>query len=193
MITCIILAAGQSERFGSPKALAPIKESNALERIQNTLLKSTCHETLVVLGAHAHQIFPSIFIHRGVRLVYNKDHNFGQMSSIQEGIRRADPNSKGFLFLPVDCPFINSNTIDKVILKFKETDPDILIPTYKNKKGHPPIFNQRMASKILALPMSLGLNSLFTEHPPQTIEIDDEGIIQSFNTPEELNKLTSRL
>jgi molybdenum cofactor cytidylyltransferase len=189
MITCILLSAGLSERFGSPKALAKISEKPIIQDVQNALLQSSCDKIIVVLGAHAQQIQPSIFIHSRIRVVYNKDYFFGQTSSIQAGWREADLESRGIMFLPVDCPLVQSSSIDKIIDHFKINDPDILIPTYHTKKGHPPIINQRLKSKVLALPKELGLNSLFADYQPQAIEIEDAGIIKSFNTPEEFEKL----
>jgi len=190
MITCILLSAGLSERFGSPKALACISGNTVIQHVQNTLLQSSCDEIIVVLGAHARQIQPSIFIHSRIRVVYNKDYNLGQTSSVKAGWREADNSSTGVMFLPVDCPLIQASSIDKIIHYFKKHDPDILVPSYQNKKGHPPIFHQRLKSKVLNLPMDLGLNFLFTNHPPQTIEIDDPGITKNFNTPEDLKEIT---
>jgi CTP:molybdopterin cytidylyltransferase MocA len=191
MTTCILLSAGLSERFGSPKALASIGSSTVIGHVQNTLLQSSCDEIVVVLGAHAQLIQPSIFIHKRIRVVYNKDYNFGQTSSVQAGWREADPSSTGIMFLPVDCPLVLASSVDTIIHYFKKHAPDILIPAYRNKKGHPPIFHQRLRSKVLDLPMDLGLNSLFADHPPKTIEIDDSGIINSFNTREEFEKITA--
>ena len=189
MITCILLSAGKSERFGAPKALACLAGSTVIQHVQNTLLQSSCDQIIVVLGAHAPQIQPSIFIHSRIRVVYNKSYYLGQTSSVQAGWREADHLSEGIMFLPVDCPLVQASSIDKVIDHFKKTGPDILIPSYQNKKGHPPIFHQRLKSKIINLSMDMGLNSLFADHPPQTIEIDDQGIIKSFNTPQELEAI----
>jgi len=193
MVTCILLSAGLSERFGSPKALAYISGKTVIQHVQNTLLQSSCDNIIVVLGAHATEIQPSIFIHSRISVVYNKDYYFGQTSSVQAGWREADNASEGIMFLPVDCPLVQASTVDTIIDYFKKHDPDILIPSYQGKKGHPPIFHQRLKSKVLNLPTDLGLNSLFAEHPPQTIEIDDSGIIKSFNTPEEFKKIITGL
>jgi molybdenum cofactor cytidylyltransferase len=190
VITCILLSAGLSERFGSPKALASFKEHTIIEHIQNTLLQTSCDEIIVVTGALAHQIQPSIFIHSRIRVVYNKDYNLGQTSSVQAGWRALSNTSQGVLFLPVDCPLVQASSIDTIIGHFKKYQPDILIPSYHNKKGHPPIFQARLKPEALDLSMDLGLNSLFTKHPPQTIDIDDSGIIKSFNTPEELETIS---
>jgi molybdenum cofactor cytidylyltransferase len=189
MISCILLSAGKSERFGSPKALASISGNTVIQHIQNTLLQSSCDEIIIVLGAYFKEVQPSIFIHSRIRVVYNKDYNFGQTSSVQAGWRETNSSSKGVMFLPVDCPLVQASSIDKIIEGFNKNEPDILIPAYQGKNGHPPIFHQRLRSKILALPVTLGLNSLFPCHPPQKIEIKDPGIIKSFNTPEEFKTL----
>ncbi len=192
MLTCILLSAGLSERFGSPKALACIGGNTVIQHVQNTLLQSSCDEIIVVLGAHARQIQPSIFKHNRIRVVYNKNYNLGQTSSAKTGLRLADNSSTGVMFLPVDFPLVQASSIDKLIDHFKKHDPDILVPTYQNKKGHPPIFHQRLRSKILDLPADLGLNSLFIDHPPQPIEINDSGIIKTFNTPQEFETIISK-
>ena len=189
MMTCILLSAGNSERFGSPKALASLRGTTVIEHLQQTLLQSSCDQIIVVLGADAHRIQPSIFIHSRIRVVYNKNYYFGQSSSVQAGWSEAENNSEGVLLLPVDCPLIQTSTIDKIIDHFRIQDPDILIPTYQSKKGHPTIFHQRLKSKVLDLPTDQGLNVLFANHPPQTLEINDRGIVVSFNTPEEFEKI----
>jgi molybdenum cofactor cytidylyltransferase len=189
MITCILLSAGSSERFGSPKALAPLYGATVIEHIQKTLLQSHCDEIIIVLGDHEQRIRPSIFNHKRIRVVYNKHYNFGQTSSVQAGWREEGNASEGVLFLPVDCPLVQASSIDMIIDHFKKTGPDILIPTCQNKKGHPPIFNQRLRAKTLDLSLGQGLNSLFAQHPPQTIEINDPGIVKSFNTPKEFEAI----
>ena len=189
MITCILLSAGLSERFGSPKALASLNGISVIGHIQNTLLESHCDEIIVVLGAHAQLIRTSIFNHKRIRVVYNKHYNFGQTSSVQAGWIEADRSTEGVLLLPVDCPLVQASSINMIVDHFNGNDIDILIPAYKNKKGHPPIFNQRLKSPVLDLPMNQGLNALFAFHPPRTLEINDPGIIKSFNTPEEFEAI----
>jgi len=87
MIACILLSAGLSQRFGSPKALAQWNTGTVIEHLQNLLVKSQVDEIIVVCGAHADQIKPHILEHKQVRFVYNKDYNFGQTSSFKAGLK----------------------------------------------------------------------------------------------------------
>ncbi len=189
MVTCVLLSAGESQRFGSPKALAKTSQKTAIEDLQNTLIDSIADEIIVVLGAYSGAIGPHVFNHKKVRIVHNKDYKLGQTSSFQAGLSAVRDNACAVLLVPVDCPFIRTSTVDALIRHFKQTAPAILVPVYRLKRGHPPVFNAALKKEILALPPSIGLNSLFPDHPPQTLDVDDPGIVQAFNTPQELEQI----
>ena len=189
MISCVLLSAGESERFGSPKALARTSRRTAIEDLQNTLLSSIADEIIVVLGAYFDVLKPHVFNHKKVRIVYNKDYKLGQTSSFQAGLSIVGKETRAVLLAPVDCPFILTSTVDALIRHFKQSGPTVLIPAYQNKHGHPPVFNASLKTEILALSPSKGLNSLFAVHAPQTLEINDPGIVQPFNTPAELEAI----
>ena len=192
MTTCILLSAGESQRFGSPKALARTSQHTAIEDLQNALINSIADDIIVVLGAHLDTIKPHVFNHKKVRIVYNKDYKLGQTSSFQAGLSAVGDKASAVLLVPVDCPFIRTDTIDTLIHHFKQNNPSILVPAYKNKRGHPPVFNISLKNDILALAPSVGLNSLFQRHTPRVLEMDDPGIILTFNTPGELAQIKNK-
>ena len=76
MVSCLLLAAGSSQRFNSPKALAPINGKTVIEHLQNILLATPLDEVIIVLGAHQEAIKPFLLNHKRVKVVYNKDHKF---------------------------------------------------------------------------------------------------------------------
>jgi molybdenum cofactor cytidylyltransferase len=191
MISGLLLSAGLSSRFGSPKALACIDSSPAIIFLIEKLLRTSLDEIIVVLGADNQQIEPCLFKHKTIRVVYNKDYNFGQTSTVQTGLKSASAGSLGFMILPVDCPFIKAQTVEAVIQRFTTEHPRILIPTFQDHRGHPPVFDIRFKESILKLDPSQGVDTLLHMHPEEiaTIELDDPGIRQSFNTPEELAEI----
>ena len=67
----------------------------------------------------------------------------------------------------------------------------MLIPTYKNKKGHPPIFNAQFKKEFLNMDNSIGLNVFMKEMnlSPALFPVNDEGIVLTFNTLEEFASL----
>jgi molybdenum cofactor cytidylyltransferase len=196
MFTCILLAAGESQRFGSPKALAEFNETNIIRYVQDLLLSTSLDEIILVLGAHADIIKPFILQHKKIKVVYNKYYNLGQTSSFQTGVNNADISTECFLLLPVDVPFIRSETIDLLLNKFSEQRPKILVPVYKGKKGHPPVFDSSLKKEILELPANQGINTIIHKHQntdETLIDVPDEGVIRTFNTVEEWQNLKTQI
>lgn len=195
MISCILLAAGLSSRFGSPKALAIINQKPLIEHLQARLIKTNLGEIIIVLGAHAELIKPHLFNHKKIRFVYNKDYNFGQTSSLKIGLKNISSGSQGFMLLPVDYPVIQAVTIDQLLETFLKDAPLILMPTFENKKGHPPIFDIALKQEFLSLEDTTGLNTIARRHEKdvQSIYVADEGIVMSFNTTEEFEIIKAKI
>ena len=191
MISAIVLAAGSSTRFGSPKALAQIHNKPAIVLLLKKLIQSKVSEILVVVGADQEKIEPVIFKHTMIQVVYNKHYKFGQTSSAQTGLNLLSAQSRGFILLPVDCPFIKTSTIDILIDHFTKNRPAILIPAFEGRKGHPPVLDIKFKELLLKLDHSQGINSIFQTHAKdiQSLEVNDPGVKQTFNTPDELAQI----
>ena len=195
MISCILLSAGLSSRFGSPKALAKINRETVVERLQKLLLATETGEIIVVLGDSAERIKPVLFKHKKVKIVYNKDYKLGQTSSFKSGLAEISPQTEGILLLPVDYPVVKRETLERLINFFQEHRPLILVPGYQGHKGHPPIFDVRLKKEFLDLDDSAGINTVIHRHAAEThiLPVEDEGVIRSFNTPEEFKGLKALL
>lgn len=205
MISCIVLAAGLSSRFGSPKALARLDNgSTILEHVQQNLLQTSLTEIIVVLGASADLIQPLLLKHSRIRFVYNKEYNFGQTSSFKAGVKQAGKSVRGMMLLPVDYPAVRIETFNELVKIFQEQSPRILVPTFKNQKGHPPIFSSALKEEILSLDNAVGVNTILRRHacvPKDRTpvcrhiheiclhHVDDEGVIAAFNTPKEFESV----
>ncbi|MBZ0167440.1 MAG: nucleotidyltransferase family protein [Candidatus Omnitrophica bacterium] len=195
MLSCILLAAGQSQRFGSVKALALIEEQPLIRRLQQTILSADIGELIIVLGAHSDKIEPYLLNHSQVVIVHNKDHNFGQTSSFQCGLRRLDPAANGIMLLPVDYPFLTKETLVQLSAAFATNTSNIIIPVFNGRRGHPPVFPVTMVREILDLPVTEGLNTVQHRYADccQECPVTDPGVVATFNTPQELTALLKDL
>ena len=191
MISCILLSAGLSQRFGSPKALARLGGKTVIEHLQSVFVQSKADEIIVVLGDAAEQIKPLILDHKKVKLVYNKDYILGQTSSFKAGLKAVSNNAAGIMLHPVDVPLVKAATIDLIIHQFEKSLPDILIPAHNGRKGHPPVFHAKNKKALLAFSDAKGLNEFEHEHAAETslFNVDDPGICRSFNTKEEFEEI----
>ena len=191
MMSCILLSAGLSSRFGSHKALARLEKIPLIEHLQKMLISSKVSEIVVVLGASFEEIEPHIFKHEKIVCVRNPDYRLGQISSFKTGLKNVSANSLAALLLPVDYPLIKTETIDTLCDFFLARRPSIVIPTYQNRKGHPPIFHKKLTKQLLEWDASIGLNRFAEQMKPQTIlsPVEDPGILLTFNTPAEFAEL----
>lgn len=191
-VSCILLSAGLSQRFGSPKALAEINGKIVIHRLQQVLINSLLDQIIVVLGADSQKIKPYLFNHKKIHIVHNKNYKFGQTSSFQSGLVQADPQAQGYMLLPVDYPLIKTQTIDFLIENFLKNPDSILIPCCQGRKGHPPVFPAVLKKEILSLFPDQGLNMIRQRHFYRTtlLNVSEADVIKTFNTPEELKEIT---
>lgn len=187
MIIGVVLSAGESSRMGRPKALLPIEGQRFIERIIRVLDLSRVGRTIVVLGHHAEQLRGQIE-HLPVEIVINPGYQSGQLSSLQAAIRHIERDDRcaGMLVHLVDHPFIDVALVDKLIDGFFETKKLIVVPRYKEKRGHPVIFSRGLFRELLDAPVDQGAKAVVNAHRQDTLEIDwqDEGIILDIDTPE---------
>jgi molybdenum cofactor cytidylyltransferase len=187
MIIAVVLSGGESSRMGRPKALLPIQGQRFIERIIRVIGQSKVGRTIVVLGHQADELRGQIE-HLPVEVVINPDYRSGQLSSLQTAIRHIsnDDRCDGMLVHLVDHPFIDVALVDKLIEGFSETKKLIVVPRYKEKRGHPVIFSRELFGELLNAPVDQGAKAVVNAHRQDTLEIEwhDEGITLDIDTPE---------
>ena len=88
----VILAGGASRRMGSPKALLPYAGETFVDRLIG-VFQSVCDSVIVVLGHEADAIRSGV--RRKASFVFNPDHELGQLTSLQCGLRAARARKTG--------------------------------------------------------------------------------------------------
>jgi molybdenum cofactor cytidylyltransferase len=190
MIVAIVLAAGESSRMGSPKALLPIGGKLFIERIVSGLEQTQVGKIVIVLGHNAEEIKPKVS-HLPVTVVVNRDYEKGQLSSLIVAIRSLEAEMvDGILVHLVDHPLLNPSLVDRMIALFYESKKSIVVPIYSGRRGHPVIFSSRLFPDLLQAPLDVGAKSVVNAHRDETLEIetDDQGVIVDIDTPEEYHR-----
>jgi len=191
MIIAVILSAGESSRMGQPKALLPIDGQTFIEKIVSALKASRVDKIIVVLGHNADEMKPRIE-QLPVTILINPEYRLGQLSSLQVALRylKADQSYDGMLVHLVDHPYIDSALVDLMIERFYDSKKLIVVPRWRNKRGHPVLFARRLFAELLAAPLDQGAKAVVNAHRDDTLEIDtdDEGIAIDIDTPELYNK-----
>jgi molybdenum cofactor cytidylyltransferase len=182
----VILAAGESRRMGSPKALLRYREESFLDTLIG-LFSARCNPVIVVLGAHAGQIRDGA--KRAATFVVNADYQSGQTSSMQCGLRALPPDAEGVLFTLVDHPAVNSATLDLLLAAPR---PLVRVPRYRDQRGHPIWFARELVPEFLALPPDGAAREIVRAHVADTqfIDVDDSGVRADIDDPAAYARLT---
>jgi molybdenum cofactor cytidylyltransferase len=195
MVTAIILAAGESGRMGTPKALLKIGDNTFIRHIIETYRSSNVQRTVVVLGAHAAEIQKDL---SGLDVVVatNQDYAQGQLSSVIVGTGIAESlGSSAILIHPVDHAVVHSKTINDLVARFRETGSLVVVPSFEGKRGHPVLFSSRLFHELQNSPPDVGARFVVWSHAEDVVEVetDDKGVITDVDTPEQYERFLREL
>ncbi len=194
MIVAVVLSAGESSRMGRPKAFLPIDGVRFIEKIVTSLKSTRVEKITVVLGHEAEEMRQKIS-DLPCEVVINPDYERGQLSSLVAAIRNIEAGNDaqsvdGILVHLVDHPYIDPTLVNSMIDRFYETKKLIVVPRYRDRRGHPVIFSRLLFAELLATPLDQGAKVVVHAHRNETLEVitDDEGVTVDIDTPEEYRR-----
>ncbi|HSP35396.1 MAG TPA: nucleotidyltransferase family protein [Thermoanaerobaculia bacterium] len=183
MISAIVLAAGESTRFGACKQLALAAGKPVLQRTLDALRASDVDDVVVVLGAHASEILERIEF-RNERIVVNPDYANGMSTSIREGIRAVDCEA-AFVVLG-DQPFVSARTYGLLIDEYRRSRAPIVVPAFEGRRGNPVLIDRSLFGEAALLRGDTGFRAIFANHALTTVAVDDRGILRDVDTAADL-------
>ena len=180
----ILLAAGESSRMGTLKALLPWGEATLLEYQAAQLRASRCSEIVVVLGHEAGRL-------RAVlgeeTVVHNPDYRLGKTTSIRVGVGALSAEADAALILAVDQPR-PAWLLDLLSAERGQTRAAITVPAHAGRRGHPPVFAASLFPELLALSEERqGLREVMSRHAAEVhvVEVDTPLVHVNLNRPED--------
>jgi molybdenum cofactor cytidylyltransferase len=183
MLAAVILAAGESRRMGSPKALLLYHDRTFLEHLLDVTRHPKIGLQRIVLGAGAENIIQHAELDRSLTVV-NPDWQQGQLSSIQAGVRVvSQTDADGMLVCPVDHPLITSALVNDMVGAFYRSGKAVIAPTFQGRRGHPVIFARRLFDELLAAPADTGARAVVWNNPDDVEEVPtlEEGAVINLN------------
>ena len=158
----LLLAAGASRRFGSPKQLAQFEGQSLLRRAAESLVRSSCEPIVVVLGAEIQQSSAEI-ADLPVNIQVNQDWQLGMSSSIKSGLvklRSIEPGLAAVIITLCDQPRVTAELIELFSDKFRATRDAIIAAEYGATNGVPALFSRAMFVELLNLTGDKGARDL---------------------------------
>lgn len=188
-VSAILLAAGLSERMGTPKPLLPWLSATLLEYQIGQLAAAGVTEIIVVLGHRAEEILPHAK-HPLARVAINRGYREGRASSLRAGAAEVDHRAEAIVILSVDQPRPAGIT---AVLTEKQLASGGLItaPTFSGQRGHPVVLAGSLLPELAAATEETqGLRALMRKYGGQTTEVsfDSSVVLLDLNTPADYAK-----
>lgn len=184
----VILAAGASSRMGRPKQLLPVEGQPLLTRAVAACLDVSAWPVVVVLGAHAGQVRPSI-TRFPVLIAENEAWSEGMASSIRTGLSTVSSFSRAIdavMITLCDQPALRSATLQRLIDEQRRTNASIVAARYGGRLAVPALFTRRHFPALAALSGDEGARSVLNAAPASTVTaVDCPELAVDFDTPED--------
>jgi len=116
-------------------------------------------------------------------------------SSVKAGIRNLKQTVEAFFVLPVDIPLVRRQSILDLLDVYGGDTGRILYPTFRGRRGHPPLIGADYREEILHWSGEGGLGSFLEKHESRAVDVEvaDECILLDANRPEDYQRLLVRL
>ncbi|HEX5482244.1 MAG TPA: nucleotidyltransferase family protein [Terriglobia bacterium] len=190
-IAGLVLAAGESSRMGTDKALLPFRGSTFIEVIVQNLRSAGIKRIVVVLGHHAEEIERGANL-AGAHVVVNLSYREGQTSSLQAGIRALQtPEPQAILLCLVDHPAVSAEVIKQLCKGYFDSRAPVTIPVFQGRRGHPVVIGRGLFQQLLNLKPVEGANTVIREQfsAARWVETADSMILLDIDEPDDYERL----
>jgi molybdenum cofactor cytidylyltransferase len=189
-VAAVILAAGGSARFGSPKQLARWRGKTFIEQAVDTALASSARPVVVVLGAEVERCRAAL-ADRPVEVVVNETWMQGQSTSMQAGLAALPANIGGAVFFLVDLPGVAPDLIDRLLQRHRETLAPLVWPEFEGRRGNPILFDRSLFAELRQVRGDTGGKPVLLRYQDRAerVVVSDKSILQDFDRPESLAAL----
>jgi len=184
----IVLAAGSSSRFGSPKQLVRVDGRPLLHAAVSRAVEVAGHAVSVVLGSHAADLAP-LLRHSAASIVINRDWNEGMASSIRAGVSRLPGSCGGVMLVLADQAAVTAEDLRRLATTWRRQPDYIVAAQYGATLGAPAIFPASCFRDLTELRGDRGAQSLFKRNPDRVIRVPMDSASIDIDTPEDLLRL----
>lgn len=185
----IVLAAGESSRYGAPKQLLDWKGEPFVRVSAKRALEAGLSPVIVVTGAYAEQV-ESAVNDLGVKTVRNNKWKDGQSASVKAGISSIQADQAGAaIFLLADQPQITASVLQALIEKHAEGLASIIAPMVMDRRANPVLFDRRTFPDLLTLEGDAGGRAVFHKHRVEYLPWHDDRLLFDVDTPEQYRRL----
>jgi molybdenum cofactor cytidylyltransferase len=187
-IAAVILAAGGSSRFGSPKQLLDWHGKPLVWHVAHKALKSGMNPVVVVCGRDKVEIGKALS-NLPVELVENPDWQEGQGTSVKLGTQAVSSRCGGVIFMLADQPQIPIPLLHALLETHARKLGPIIGPMIDGQRANPVLFDLVTFKDLSALSGEVGGRKLFSKYGVEWIPWHDSFALLDVDTPADYTRL----
>lgn len=184
-LAAVVLAAGQSKRFGKANKLLHEVDGVSLLRTAVSAVGSVdLADFVVVVGHEADSVIDHL---RGesVRCVLNSEYENGMGGSLSLGVAALDCEElDGVIVCLADLPQIRASHVRSLVERFVALGAQrVVLPVFEGMRGHPVCFPKRMLAGLKTLSGDRGARDMIRADrmEPCLVEMKDDACIQDMD------------
>jgi molybdenum cofactor cytidylyltransferase len=190
-VVAVVLAAGASTRFGSPKLLASLDGRPLLQHALDAVADAGLADVVVVLGRGADDVEAAI-AWRTERRVVNPRPEDGLSSSLRVGLATAmaDAEADAVIVVLGDQPALRPDVVCRVVAAAETAPVPMVRPRYAADGAPNPVVLRRAAWPLAeAVDGDRGLGPLLAARPDLVLEVPVDGANPDVDTVADLARL----
>ena len=189
----LVLAGGESRRFGSSKQLAEWRGKPLLAHVVAQVQAwPQVDAVYVVLGAAAEQIMEAVDLGAAV-VIENLEWREGMGSSLRVGLDFliGERSVDQALVVLGDQPNVPGDVVPRLIEARRRSRRPVVIPRYRLTRGHPVLVHRSLwPALVTGLGGDQGARNIFLSHPEWVEEVLVDAMPPGdVDTPEDLRRL----
>jgi molybdenum cofactor cytidylyltransferase len=186
----IVLAAGASRRFGSPKQLVRFEGQLLVQRVIAAATELTGLAVTVVLGAHAAEIAANL-PPGNASILINRSWQEGIASSIRLAVSRLPGACDGALIMLADQPMVGGHGLARLAAAWRRQPRGIIASRYGSVTGVPAIFPRWCFKDLAGLRGDQGAKVLIGRYADYVVRLAHPEAAIDIDYPEDLLELGS--
>jgi molybdenum cofactor cytidylyltransferase len=184
----VLLAAGASTRFGSPKQLVRVNGRPLLHLAVSRAVEVAGQAVTVVLGSNAADLAP-LLRHTPAAVIVNRDWSEGMGSSVRAGIARVPATADAVLLMLADQPAVTAEDLRRLVGTWRRQTQSMVAAYYSGVTGVPAIFPREDFTALAGLRGDAGARAILKRGGDRVVRVPLQAAAIDIDTPEDLLNL----